>query len=406
VPNCNNNLNLPGYHYKVNDKIFLSKIEAILEAQKTSADVSWYFYNHVFDSVDWTKEPDLSLDAFYKIRAQQIRDQFDYVIVLASGGADSTNALWSFLKNNIHVDEIIAGAPMSGLKNYTMNNSDRSVNNTISETEYALWPLLDEVKQNYPNVKITINDYFEDILNYKTDEWLYRAGEWISPVTTKGNLDKFSRLVDMAENGKKIGVVWGIDKPNIRYLKDGSVCLNILDRAVNIARPSFAKSYPNVETVLFYYTAQLPELMIKQAHTVAKYINLPENRWISSLVLDLSRSTSLETSLEYDDLGLPGAVTTNLKGDYQRSIVPCIYPTHYSQDIFQCAKSNGTFMGLQNSWFYSLHKDTRAYQLIKSDFSMFYKNLKSKYLAPSRREFKFYKLSYKIVHISNFKENI
>jgi hypothetical protein len=63
-------------------------------------------------------------------------------------------------------------------------------------------------------------------------------------------------------------------------------------------------------------------------------------------------------------------------------------------------------MGLQNSWFYSLHKDTRAYQLIKSDFSMFYKNLKSKYLAPSSREFKFYKLSYKIGHISNFKENI
>jgi len=406
VLNHNNHLNLPGYYYKVDDKIFLSKVEAILEAQKTSADISWYFHNHIFDKLDWTKEPEIGIDELYRIRAQQIRDQYDYVILLASGGADSTNALWSFLKNNIHIDEIIAGAPMSGLQSYQMNDKDTSVNNTVSETEFALFPLLEKVRQDYPNVRITVNDYFEDILNYKTDEWLYRAGEWISPVTTKGNLDKYKRLVEMAENGVKIGVVWGIDKPIVRYKKDGSVWLNILDRAVNIARPSFEKSYPNVEKVLFYYTEQLPELMIKQAHMVARYVNRPENKWISSLIIQLSKPWDLPNNIDYDDFELPGAQLHNVKGDYQRSIVPCIYPSHYSQDIFQCGKSNGTFMGLQNAWFYTLHKDTYIYQLIKSDFSLFYKNLKPKYLSASGREFKFYKLSYKIGHISNFKENV
>jgi len=132
-------------NYIVNGQRYTNKIQAILEAQKTLADITWDFHNDFFNKIDWTIEPQLSLPQMYKIRAQQIRDQYDYIVIMFSGGADSTNVLYSFLDNNIRVDEIVSSAPMSGLNNWNWNDQDTSVNNTISETKYALFPILDEV---------------------------------------------------------------------------------------------------------------------------------------------------------------------------------------------------------------------------------------------------------------------
>jgi hypothetical protein len=182
-------------YYSVNNQKYTNKIQAVLEAQKTLADITWDFHNDTFNRINWTSEPNLSLDVLYKMRAQQIRDQYDYVIVMCSGGADSTNVIKSFLNNNIFVDEIVAGAPMSGLNNWNWNNKDTSVSNTISETKYALFPLLNDIASQYPTVKITFNDYFENIIKYKTDEWLYTCQDWINPVVNaKGRLDKFKHI--------------------------------------------------------------------------------------------------------------------------------------------------------------------------------------------------------------------
>lgn len=60
-------------YYSVNGTSFsTNKVAAILEAQKTGVDVKWHFYDNEFAAADWTTEPELSLDALYRIRAQQI----------------------------------------------------------------------------------------------------------------------------------------------------------------------------------------------------------------------------------------------------------------------------------------------------------------------------------------------
>jgi hypothetical protein len=390
---------LPGCYYKVDNKIFSSKINAILEAQKTLADVSWNFYNHVFDNIDWTKEPVLSLDQLYKLRAQQIRDQYDYVIVMCSGGADSTNVVKSFLENNIHVDEIVAGAPMSGLNNWNWNDKDTSVNNTISETRYALFPLLNEISVKYPNVKITFNDYFENIINYKTDEWLYDCQDWINPVVNaKGRLDKFKHISNLAEQGKRIGVVWGIDKPMLRYDQAGNIYSIITDSGVNVADAPFDKNYPNVDRVLFYWAHDLPELLVKQSHVVAKFAHKKENLWLTDLIKGVGlgspefwkpRPTDNFTKNDYS------------KNDYQRGIVPIIYGDRVEK-VFQCQKSNVMFMPLQHDWFYTLHKDTPIHQMISSDFNLFYKNINKRYLNYRGVGFISFLQKYKIGHYKEF----
>ena len=48
-------------HYVVDGKVYTDKIVAILEAQRTNKDMSWYFYQDVFSKVNWQIEPELSL---------------------------------------------------------------------------------------------------------------------------------------------------------------------------------------------------------------------------------------------------------------------------------------------------------------------------------------------------------
>jgi hypothetical protein len=147
------NIHLPndklGY-YTVNDKKFYGKLDAVLYANSAKSDISWNFNKEIFNTVNWTEEPETSLLDFYKARAVQIREEYDYIILMCSGGADSTNMLYSFLKNGIHVDEVIVAAPLSGLSNWNWDNKNLDANNTISEVGLN--------RVSYPNNVIQIVD--------------------------------------------------------------------------------------------------------------------------------------------------------------------------------------------------------------------------------------------------------
>ena len=385
-------------YYVVNGVKYPSKIEAVLEAQKTMAEITWDYHTDKFNQVNWTVEPTETLDELYRLRCLQIREKYDYVIVMCSGGADSTNVIKSFLNNGIHVDEVIGSAPMSGLNNWNWNDKDTSVANTISETKYALFPLMDEIAVKYPKVKVTLNDYFEDILKAKTDEWLYKCPDWInSSIVAKGDLNKFKYLKDMAEQGKKIGVVWGTDKPVMRYDIEGNVYVAITDLGVNNDVLPFDIDYPNVDRVLFYWAPDFPKILVKQGHVVAKYIHKKENLWLSDIVSKQTRASFWEGKEPTD----PSIV--NLKGDYQRGIVPAIYPTTCTP-VFQCQKSTIAFISPQHSWFDILHKGTRIAQQIESDFKLFYNSINPAYLSMQKSGFKFFTQRYKLGHYKQFLE--
>jgi len=385
-------------YYIVNNKKYVSKIQAVLEAQKTLADISWNFHKDSFDNIDWTNEPNLSLDELYRLRAQQIRDAYDYIIIMCSGGADSTNVVKSFLNNGIHVDEVIGSAPMEGLKNWNWNDKNTSATNTMSETKYALFPLLHEISVNYPNTKVTINDFFEDIINSKTDEWLYKCPDWITPIVTgKGDLNKFKYLKDLAEQGKRIGIVWGCDKPVLRYDEQGNIHTLITDLGVNNVVLPFDTVYPNVNRILFYWGPELPEVLVKQSHVTARFIHKKENRWLVDAVRKLGNTKFWVGKDPTNDS------IVNLKGDYQRGIVPAIYPTTVTP-VFQCQKSTIAFLPPQSTWFEQLHHGTRTSQLLESDFKLFYKNINPMYLSTQKTGFKLFAQRYKIGHYTKFIE--
>ena len=382
-------------YYKVGEHIFYNKLQAILYANPTKADVTWHFNNEIFDKYDWTIEPPVSLEMLYAERARQIREQFDYVIVMASGGADSTNVVKSFLNNNIRIDEIVAAAPISGLKNWKINLNDKSANNTVTETLVSQLPFLDSISKTHPNIKLSIHDYFKDILEMKTDEWIYEsASHWIHfSGATRHSLDKFTHIKNLAEAGKKIGVVYGIDKPIICRGPSGNLYTVVADPLVNIICPHFKEKYTNVESIMFYYSPDLPELMIKQAHEVCRWNYRPENSHVRAILWDRSKPVAFNANVERGS-------------NWQRAIIPCIYPAFkdYSKN-WQALKQGMGFKGgfQMDDWIIKLHGKERIVQQVESDLNLFTSKIDSKYKHDENDGFIRFYHYWRIGHENNFK---
>lgn len=402
-------------HYRVNGNSFgTNKVLAVLEAQKTNSEVEWYFFDDELSKVNWKAEPVQTLDQLYKMRAMQIRIEYDYVILFLSGGADSNNMARTFLNNGIHIDEVVAMIPESGISNYDWNDKDISASNLMSETKYAQYPILNEVKTKSPSTKITVYDFFDDMVNMKSDSWIYNTeGDIIDIVgSLYGKLEKYKVIRDMAENGKRIASVWATDKPILAFSPQGDIFFVLADSPTHLPKYPFETVYPNVDRVLFYYTHQLPELMVKQAHVVAREVHKPENKQIYNSIIHQ------RNKVEYNRGRTDSEVLTNMfqmsdstsnsqyspKNVYQRGIVPFIYPSTYDKDLFQARKYElgQTFMPAFQNWIPSLHSGTRIMEMITSDFSLFYKNISQKYLNSNRTGFKMCIKQFKIGSHSNF----
>lgn len=384
--------------YTVGTQTFINKTSAIYEANKTKADIDWYFHDDVLNALDWTSEPDTSLNEFYRQRAQQLRNKYDYLVLFFSGGADSTNMVYSFLKNGIHIDEIVAGAPVSGLKNW-QDTVATDAGNTISETRLAQLPGLKKIAEEYPNVKVTVHDYFEDMLEYKTDEWLWKSGSYIHPTfAARYSLerDEYRHLRVLADAGNSIGLIYGLDKPCIAEHND---VMYIVIKDLVVCNGFQSLDHPMASVELFYYNADVPQLMIKQGHVTARYIMRPENVYLYNNIFYNTKNPIDPAKLKSDP--------SWHHGRYERGIVPAIYPMLEKQ-VFQANKPQTAFFAQHDEWFHKLHKDTTTWQMLTSDFKMFIGGIDSKYFIMDEatklpRAFQGHVKYFKIGHINKFK---
>ena len=372
-------------YYLVGQEKFHNKILAILRAQQLNLqpeDVKWIFNDSSFQAFNWSEEPETSLDEFYKIRAQQIRSEYDYVLLFCSGGADSTNMLYAFLNNGIRVDEIVASAPVSGLRDWhAPDPTNTDVRNTIDETFITQIPFLKKIQVEHPNIKVTLHDYFEDMLNYKQDDWLLKGTDWIHPTMAgRYNLDRYTHLKRIAESGKKIAVVQGIDKPQlIRY--KSYMAITFADCVYNNKYDSI--NHPNTNPVFFYHAPQLPQMIIKQAHVTARFILRPENKNIYNYMpLNYENYTNLVSKEQYwykpEHSKFVQWFNGGNPGIYERGIVPAIYPAIKKQS-FQAQKPDKMLLGNHDYWFYKHHQGTEVYQMMSSDLQNLQKTIDKRF---------------------------
>jgi len=385
-------------YYRVGNEKFYEKIPAMFRAQQLNQDMTWNFNDEVFSATDWTKEPTQSLDELYKIRAEQIRDEYDYVLMFLSGGADSTNMFNAFVKNGLHVDEVVASAPLSGLRDWKSNKQDQSVENTIDETFITQLPFMQKIKDTYPKIKVTLHDYFEDMLQYKADSWLLKCNDWLHPTMAgRYNLDRYLHLKRIAESGKKIAIVQGIDKPKVGRYKDQYVIAfydNVYSNKYN------SVNHPNTFPVFFYHTPELPQLAVKQAHVAARFISRPENKGVyDAMALNDERVTGNAPKHN------PMTGYVNI-GVFERGIVPAIYPG-LEHLMWQAGKPDRMFLGKHDHWFYKHHNNTDVAQMMQSDLDNLIGSLDKKFLNYDKYRgllgFKIWRKFYSLGSVNKFK---
>jgi len=319
---------------------------------------------------------------------------------MLSGGADSTNMFYSFVNHNIWPDEVIASAPLSGLSNFTTDPYNHNANNIVSETFLAQIPLLNKISQLYGNkIRCTVNDYFHVMTNLKSDHWLYEdSNHWVHPSGgVRWKLDNLSHIKKLAEQGKRIAVVVGLDKPYICRSVVGNLYSVVMDSAINVVSDHFSEKFLNVETILFYYSSDLPDLMIKQAHMVCRWFYQRENVLEkNSFLWDRSRGSAFNRN--------------SCRGSgYQRTIVPIIYPM-LDNKIWQADKQSTGLLGGQevDSWLYKIHNKQKFIELTNSDTKLFFKNINVRYWESKDDVMQGFKRFYKhwlIGHESQFLKN-
>lgn len=258
-------------YYKVKEKKFSNKFDALLEATRLKDNVTFHYYDDVFENFDKSSLGRLHLNDLYKQRAQQLRDEYDYLILYFSGGSDSYNILRTFIDNGIKLDEICVKWPMAVVDKqlYDPNTIDKSAFNYLSEWDYAIKPVLDDIKISHPEIKIEIADWSEDF-NFKmfNEDNFKKANAW-NDVEIGFTLAVSKTEIPLINAGKKVASIYGIDKPLIALINGNWLC-SFLDTAIGIGSP---QEHNNNSVEYFYWTPKMPSLPLEQAHVLCTYID-------------------------------------------------------------------------------------------------------------------------------------
>lgn len=345
--------------YQIGATRYYNKVVALTEASRSGQFPEWHFNREVFDALDWTQEPEPDLRELYRQRAQQIRDQYDYVRLEFSGGGDSTTVAYSFINNGIHLDEVVFRYPKTGEKDVANDPFNTKPENTLSEYKYAARPILDWIAAHAPRTRITIHDYSEDMLTSRHDEsWVYRTRDYFQPghsfKHTVAAVADHKRTLDQ---GRKVCMLWGIDKPKI-CIQDRKWYLYFMDIQANIANPEIG-DYDNATNEYFFWQPDLPGVLAKQAHMIRRWFELPVNRHLQHLIRWPNYSFAQRTAFEH-------------------IIKPLIYPD-YDMTLFQTSKPTNSFYNEMDHWFYVNFRDTHAYRTWQAGLDYLIKNIDDRY---------------------------
>lgn len=351
-------------YYSCNGQEFGSKINACLYSIKVKHPIEWKFNNEYFESVNWGHEPIETLDELYDSRARDLREKYDYLILSYSGGSDSHNALMSFIRQGLLVDEIIVNTMSRGSAKFTDLNPNNK-NNKNASAEYALQtlPRLKEIEKLSPKTKITVvdlTDHLFDSLEHIGDaSWILNKKEQVNIAgATRFNYIHFNEIRKKFDKEKKIALIVGLEKPRT-WIKNDMFYVGFNDRAANIITVAeHIKDYNNSTVEFFYWSPDAVKIIAKQVHIIKKYIEaFPENK-------------------KYWDLALltePYAKVFRLV--HERILRTLIYTT-WDNNWYQADKAVKDWYSEFDAWFYEGFLDTKAYHVWKEGLQYLEDNIK------------------------------
>ena len=233
--------------YQVNGRYFNNIYLALHHCWKTRHDLKFYCYDHEFDQFDWTVEPAQSIDTLMATHAQNLRDRYQRLVLLWSGGTDSHTIYNVFKHNRIHIDEIIV-------------KTDATEGSIFPESNHV-W-----LRNNHWDPTTTITRYDDHdthlrLLDLPDENWVWRdKGDLLKyGMTSTGDGVRF--LCEKNHAGHTWKAIGGFEKPRLVY-RNG----NWYHRpSALVLQPTMGHDY--IEHFFFE-----PLIAIKQSHMVKRAV--------------------------------------------------------------------------------------------------------------------------------------
>ena len=284
--------------------------------------LKFYYFDHVFDTVDWNKEPTESLPTLYKRRAEFLRNTYDYLVLCYSGGIDSTTMLETFYYNNIHIDEIIlVGA-------FSQDDSTESDENHNLEIYKNCFPLLNKLVLKNTTVNILdYTKYFDTEENFTISQY---GNMW--PIATGAYFSAhnfFWQDIHKYINNKNLnnaGIIFGVGKPSINF---NPFSIQFSDK--ELLGYGVLNIIQGLTKINFYTDPTTIDLQVKQ-------FNVVRNKFYSN---------------------------PNIKNSVQL-IQDCIYNLK-NPLIYTSPKSQDSFLSLRDTYLIK-HRNSRIFEFFKSGY--------------------------------------
>jgi hypothetical protein len=249
--------------YSVGNKVFNTKIQACIYATESKQDLKFIYFDFAWKNSDKTIHANLK--DLYKLRAEQLRDENDYLILNYSGGTDSWTILNTYLTHNIFLDEVVIKWPLKAIYDGNRNIHTPNLNNKHPSNYLTEWEafMLDDIKmieKLSPKTKITIYDFSDKLFNID-EKTIYDlpSNHFISLPSIVRMGSQTDSEIKLDDN--KVASIYGVDKPLL--CRRGNDCFfRFNDKAAQV-------SGNNV--VYFFWAPDMPVLLIEMAHRVFEW---------------------------------------------------------------------------------------------------------------------------------------
>jgi hypothetical protein len=333
----NYNANKLGY-YQVGEFQTYHKFLAISEHRKTNKGVRWIFNENEFGCFNWKSCPDKTLTELYKERAEQLRNDYDVLVLAYSGGSDSQTVLDTFVDNNIFIDHIFSNNAIKGTKDpYAHFNEEI--------TKVAI-PHLNKISNKIKHTQTHIIDQTDAIIDsFKEVDWWVNYNNMLAPncVTRSTMREWYLPFKELINSGKSVAFIWGKEKPQICY-DDDRPYTYFLDYVDNNTSPyTQNRSNKGWFDEFFFHDPNWPEIPCRQSHDV----------------LNRLKEKSISKNLLQESPTLHGQCPYTKKYLSTDGLVSIIYPT-WNTETFCNGKSHSVVWGKRDQWFFDNYKDTLA----------------------------------------------
>jgi hypothetical protein len=271
--------------YTCNGKEFISKVDACIYSHLSSRPVEWNFLDEYYKNYHWDVEPEATLDELYDLRARELREKYDYVILSYSGGSDSNNMVESFIRQGLHIDEILTNHLSKASASTTVHDENRvEATNFHAEHSLQALPRIRELYDRLPRTKFTVLDVSDTLIEsmkdtFKNEQWAIHGSDHLSmSYQFRTNYTYFAEVKRRFDKSKNIGFVLGADKPNT-YLDGDDLYVVFSDKVANLPNLSqHNKEYDNITLEFFYWAPTTAPMVCKQAHIIKRWLaHSPEN---------------------------------------------------------------------------------------------------------------------------------